>query len=463
MSPTLPNEVLLMVGEQIDEHKDRWNLIFVCRHFHNVFLTLAYEKVALYNWRDMRSFLHVIIRQVSLASSVRELDLRGWRLDIVSGDDWNNIENDLVLKFLVKKSSHSMAEATRWQKSLKQGHGDAWIALALPLLTHIRNLQFTYAARDNLLILTLQRAANGEKPFHKRTAFQYLQEVSCHGVDPVDLQEAFDDNRRTSVALLISFFHFPSMRTIDAETVIEPDPIAKYSNNGLGFSSVSEINLRASCGNYGMEALVHSCTNLMSFKYQHSDSLVHSHGYQPRAFYRSLARSKETLQTLWLDHYGSHYSFTTAGLNQNHDEWFGPLSDFTALQELRIRLTNLLDFRYQTSPTTPLIRCLPQSLETLYIEGCEERHLVMLVSQLHEVLKDRLTCVPRLQLIDIEGPFQNAPSHNFGDANCTIMETTDSTLKSNIIQAVEPLHTSCVAAGVILCVHDRAFTQSSHI
>lgn len=451
-----------MVGEQLDRHEDRWNMIFVCRHFHNIFLPLVYGNVALHSWRDMRSFLHVIIEQARLASSVRELDLRRWEVEIISDDEWNNIENDLILKDLVKRSSHSIEEATRWQESLGGGHGDAWIALALPLLTHIRNLQLTYAARNHFMNLTMQRAANGEKPFHKRPAFQYLRKVSCHRVDRVDPQEPFEDTQPPSAALLMSFFHFPSMRTIDADTVIDPSSVARHSNKGLGFSSVSEINLRASCGNQGMEVLVQSCADLVSFKYQHSDSHIHSHGYQPRAFYRSLARSKGTLQTLWLDHYGSHFSFTAAGLNQNHEEWFGPLSDFIALQEVRIRLPNLLDVRYQSDPTTPLAKCLPRSLKTLYIEGCDERHLVMLVTQLQEVLKNRLTCVPRLQRIDIEGPFQNTPSHDSGDASSSMIERTDHTIKKKVIRAVEPLHMSCIATGVELCVYDRAFHQSSH-
>lgn len=94
MGPTLPNEVLLMVGEQLDKHQDRWNLIsliFVCRDFHDVFLSLVYGKVALCNWCDVKSFLHVVIKQVTLAKSVRELDLSGWQIEVVSDAERNKL------------------------------------------------------------------------------------------------------------------------------------------------------------------------------------------------------------------------------------------------------------------------------------------------------------------------------------------------------------------------------------
>lgn len=59
--------------------------------------------------------------------------------------------------------------------------------------------------------LTIQRAVNGEKPFHEQTAFQYLQEVVCDRVDHADPQDPFDHFQPTSAALLMSFFYFPCM------------------------------------------------------------------------------------------------------------------------------------------------------------------------------------------------------------------------------------------------------------
>lgn len=481
MDTILPNDVLLMVGEQLDHHQDRWNLIFVSRHFHDLFLPLVYRKAPLHNWQATESFLHAIIKRPALANAVRELDFSRWRTTPITDDERDEVEDSAALKELVGKSSHTDEEITQWEACLRRGLGDAWMALLLPQLTQLRKLHLAYATRTPFLDTVMQRAVQSEKPFNAQPALRHLQEVSLHRRDEINPCESQEPSARgdqsPSAALLMPFFQLPSMRAILADSVIDPSSIAteyhtsdKIADENVeeaefseespsGFSSITEIDLRASSGNHGMEAFVASCANLKSFKYQHSDSHVQSNGYQPSAFYRSLTRSKDTLHTLWLDHYGEHYPFTAAGLNQTHDEWFGSLADFTVLREVRIRLPNLLDIQYQSEPTTPLIHCLPQSLETLYIEGCEERHLSILASQLQTVLKHRQSKAPRLQRLDIEGPFQNVSSDDSGDSTSPTTEVSDNAIKSKIARAVEPLHVDCLAAGIELHVHDRAFSQ----
>lgn len=485
MDFALPNDLLLMVGEHLDQHEDRWNLIFVSRHFHDLFLPLVYRKAPLHNWRGTKSFLNAVTKRSSLANAVRELDLSGWQSEPISDAERDEIQNSAALKELVKVTSHTDAETAQWEETLGKGLGDAWIALLLPLLTQLRQLHLAYATHTPFLGIVMQRAIRCEKPFHTQ-AFRHLQEVSLHRRDEIDPSEsqamAGGGTQPPSAALLMPFFQLPSMRAIYADSVIDPSSITSdaYNENDKdddetdgdsetsekspsGLSPITEIHLRASSGNHGMEALVASCADLKSFKYQHSDSHVHSQGYQPSAFYRSLTRSKDTLHTLWLDHYGDHYPFTAAGLNQSHDEWFGSLADFTALREVRIRLPNLLDIRYHPEPVTPLVNCLPQSLETLYIEGCEERHLSILASQLQTVLKHRQSKAPHLQRLDIEGAFQNVRSDDSDEDSSSPIEVLDNSIKTKITQAVEPLHVDCIAAGIELHVYDRAFSRPSRI
>lgn len=481
----LSNDVLLMVGEHLDQHEDRWNLIFVSRHFHDLFLPLVYRKAPLHNWRGSKAFLNAVTKRPSLANAVRELDLSGWQSEPISDAERDEIQNSAALKELVKGTAHTDEEITQWGEALGKGLGDAWIALLLPLLTQLRLLQLAYATHTPFLGSVMQRAIRREKPFHTE-AFRHLQEVSLHHRNEIDTSEsqamAEGGTQPPSADLLMPFFQLPSMRAVYADSVIDPSSITSdvYNDNDegedetdgdsevsekspSGLSPITEIDLRASSGNHGMESLVASCADLKSFKYQHSDSHVHSQGYQPSAFYRSLTRSKDTLHTLWLDHYGDHYPFTAAGLNQTHDEWFGSLADFTALREVRIRLPNLLNIRYQPEPPTPLVNCLPQSLETLYIEGCEERHLSILASQLQTVLKHRQSKAPHLQRLDIEGAFQNVPSDDSSEDSSPPIEILDNNIKSKITQAVEPLHVDCIAAGIELHVHDRAFSQPCRI
>ncbi|KAJ5542767.1 hypothetical protein N7535_005191 [Penicillium sp. DV-2018c] len=465
MQPPFPNDVLLLIGEQLEQKADRWSLILVSRHFHDLFLPLVYREVLIHHWRDANSLLHAILKRPALGRAVRELNVTDWSQRIVPVDDSNLIAKSVPLTELLHIASHSEPESDQWRQDLRRGLADAWVALIIPLLSRLSKLQLAHGTRSPYLDRTMQRALKSERPFYGESAFQHLRDVYLHHREDFDQSDGSENtgDSQTPSSLLSPLFRLPSVRTITANSVIDPsipsDQSAEDEDPRPGFSSITDIDLRSSSGNHGMKAFVSSCANLKSFKYQHSDSHVLSHGYRPSAFYRSLSHSKSTLRTLWLDHYGSHHPFTAAGLNQSHDEWFGSLADFTALRELRVRLPNLLDIRYQNEPTTPLIYCLPSSLETIYIEGCEERYMGMLVAQLQTVIKSRRTRFPYLKHIDIEGAFRNVPSDGEDIPTSLGPGVSEAAIKDKVYQVAEPLHIDCVHAGLELHLQDRALTH----
>ncbi|KAJ5825165.1 hypothetical protein N7474_002303 [Penicillium riverlandense] len=474
MTTSLPNDVLLLIGEHLDR-QDRWNLLFVSNHFHDLFLPLFYRSVALHNWHSTLSFLHAILKRPSLARAVRQLDLNAWQSRSVSDDERAQILDSVQLTDWLTAISHSEDDRLQWKKDLQSGFGDPWIALVLPLLGQLERLRLAYASNNPYLDRLMQRAVNPETPFDGHQILGRLREVSLRHREDLDRpkhQDGADLEDRSSPSsssLILPFFQLPSVQTLRAESVIDPSSdtsgISEDEGNvqgqwPTGFSSIKEIDLRSSNGNHGMESLITSCADLRSFKYQHSDAHILSHGYQPSAFHRSLIRSKHSLQTLWLDQHGDHYPFTGAGLNQTHDEWFGSLAGFVALRDVRIRLPNLLDIRYQNQPSTPLVDILPPKLETLYIEGCEERNLSMLASQLQTVIKNRQAKVPQLHRVDIEGAFHNDPSDDSGHTESFLAESPENTIKDKILQAAEPLHMDCLNAGMELHLHDRICSAS---
>lgn len=470
MLSELPNDVLLLIGEELQRKTDRWNLILVGRHFHDLFLPLVYRNVSLHNWQDANSFLRALRKRSALARAVRELDVTEWRAKCSCTDDSEQIQTPWLSEW-IDIVSHSQRESDQWIRELGRGLADAWVALILPLLTQLTKLQLVYGTHSPCLDRMMQRVVHREKPFSDQPAFRHLHKVTLHHrneLDRVDPQASVGEESKTSSTMLLPFLQLPSVRVLTANSVVDLNSIDDAAIEGisekpsLGFSSITDIDLRASSGNHGMEMLVGSCADLKSFKYQHSDSNVLSHGYQPSAFYRSLTHSKKSLQILWLDHYGSHHPFTAAGLNQTHDEWFGSLVDFSDLRELRIRLPNLLDIRYQHEPTTPLLECLPSSLETLYIEGCEERCLGVLVAQLQTVIKHRRTRFPNLQRVDIEGAFQNARLDDEDPVATSGSAVLEAAIKDKIYQAVEPLHIDCLHAGIGVHIHDRALQWDLH-
>ncbi|PYH94912.1 hypothetical protein BO71DRAFT_218767 [Aspergillus ellipticus CBS 707.79] len=454
MSLPLPNDILLLVGEYVEDHRDRYNLLFVCRHFHDLFLRLVYQAAALKGCSQTQSFLGALLRRPELARAVRTLDFHNWHAQSASA----SLSAEALAPFTqwAHHLSHTNEEHTKWEQDLLHGMGEAWIALLLPLASNLRHLQLVYPKQNQYLNRMMQRAVRGETPFDDLPAFRVLRDVSLSHLPDEDSQGSYLPSQ------VLPFFQLPSMRAFSADSVIEstrsqedePEPTQSVETPAAGTSPISEITLHASNGSQGMQNLIASCSSLKSFKYQHSDSHLLAEGYRPSAFYQSLTGSKESLQTLWLDSYGTHLPFTIAGANETHDEWFGPLTEFTALKDLRIRLPNLLDVRYQLEPTCPLTEVLPSSVESLYVEGCKENSLGMLIGQLRTVLSRRKTQFGGLKRLEIEGFFhdeddEDASGYQPGEA------TGERMIKPRVYEAVKPLHQACAEAGIELYVRDR--------
>lgn len=456
MSPVLPDDIWLLVGDFLEDHEDRYNLVFVCRRFHDLFLRLVYRTASLNSCQHLQSFLGTILRRPELARAVRALHFNRWQDKPATGHvDIADAHRSLFTDW-TRTISQSDEEHAQWEQDLQHGVSEAWIALLLPLASNLRQLHLIYPKHNTYLDRTLHRAVNGQHP-----AFRSLQEVSLNHL------EGDADNAKGNYlpSQILPFFRLPLMRTLSADTVMESDSAQEAWGSPPSTpltdspSSISEITLSASNGAKGMESLIASCLSLKTFKYQHSDSHLHAEGYQPSAFYRSLAGSKNTLETLWLDTCGHHLPFTIAGANQTHDEWFGSLADFTALKDMRVRLPNLLDVRYQLEPSTPLPDILPRSLESLYVEGCKENTLAMLLNQVRMVLGQRTSRFPALRRVDIEGLFHDEEDYEDSGYNGR-SGTAEKVIKPRVYEMVEPVRTACTEAGIDLFLRDRVCLET---
>ncbi|PYI06716.1 hypothetical protein BO78DRAFT_109648 [Aspergillus sclerotiicarbonarius CBS 121057] len=456
MSLPLPNDILLLVGEYVEDYRDRYNLLFVCRHFHDLFLRLVYQAASLKGCSQTRSFSGALLRRPELARAVRTLDFHDWHPRSTFTPSPPSHEDLAPFTQWAHTLSHTAEEHMKWEQDLRDNVEEAWIALLLPLVSNLRHLQLVYPRQNVYLDRMMQRAVKGEKPFDDQPAFRVLQDVSLNHLADEDSRGSYQPSQ------VLPFFRLPSMRAFSADSVIEstrsqeegPESAQPIESPTSGSSLISEITLNASNGSQGMQSLVASCSSLKSFKYQHSDEHLLAEGFRPSAFFESLANSKDSLQTLWLDNNGTHLPFTIAGANETHDEWFGPLTEFTSLKDIRIRLPNLLDVRYQYEPSCPLTDVLPSSVESLYVEGCKENSLGMLVGQLKAVLNKRKTQFAGLKRLDIEGFF-----HDEDDEDASGYQPGgpgEKVIKPRVYETAEPLHRACAEAGIDLYVRDRA-------
>lgn len=447
---SLPDDVLLLVGEFLEDHSDRYNLIFVCQRFHKLYLPIVYRTASLRTCRHVKSFLKPTLKHPELARAVRALRFDRWQDKAT--DTYVTITDDerAVLHGWIQRISFSDQEHSQWEKDLDNGVSEAWIALLLPLVNNLRRLGLAYPQHSTYLDRTIQRAVNGEY-----LALQTLQNVSLSHLE----DETQDTTGVFFPSQILPFFELRHMRAFHADSIIESELSQKTQHNKTNehfkkVSSISEIKLTTSNGAKGMLDLIVSCPALQSFKYQHSDSHLYSEGYRPSAFYSSLYGCKDTLTTLWLDNYGTHLPFTITGANETHDEWFGSLAEFTALKDLRIRFPNLLDVRYQAEPSIPLPEILPKSIESLYVEGCKENSLSLLLSQIEMVVSKHASQFPALKWLNIEGSFHEDEDYEDSGYESSA-DTGVKRIKPRVYELFGPLQRLCSQAGINLAVRDR--------
>ncbi|KAL3453021.1 hypothetical protein BJX65DRAFT_265344 [Aspergillus insuetus] len=280
-----------------------------------------------------------------------------------------------------------------------------------------------------------------------------------------------DDESKGSLspAQLLPFFQMPSMRTVNADIVIEPaissvdsgpDTEIETGNEATRPSPITNLILNTSNVAQGLGSLLTLCPSLKSLRYQHSDDHALASGFQPASFFTSLATKKSTLETLWLDNLGTHHAFTASGLNETYDGYFGSLVEFTALKDLRIRLPNLLDVGYTFEPSTPLPEILPSSIERIYMESCKENSLPMLIVQLQLILEARKERFKALKRVDIEG-FFHVDDEDLDDSGVDRSSgTRERVIKERVLEMAQPLREECEEAGVQLFLRDRACVQT---
>lgn len=449
----LPNELLVIIGEQLGEHEDRWNLIFVCRHFYQVLLPLLYRSPKLRRWQHFKSFFHAIRKNERLALGVHELDLGDWiSKQVFSREEREALKASVaVRKHFWRLISTDNDNLELFTTALCEGNTDAWVMLILPLMSQLKQLSLPWSNNAGHMI---QSAFSTNDRFKENCRFQHLRKVSFHFCSEGEEGDVEFGSPEAFSERIMPFFLMPSLRELSVNKVIDPSSrVSKDYKGPIGFSAITDIDLHESCANEGMHKLISSCATLKSFKYQHSDLPLASIGYHPDRLHSSLVQHKESLEILWLDHHGTHYPYTAAGLNQTYKQWIGSFADFTALRELRIPLHNLLDIRYGSVPATPLFECLPSSLESIYIEVCDQNLFSMLVLELGAVIADRENRFPSLQHVGIEGRLLDPSSVKSGDIDLATPDTPEWALNRHIMLAAETLQQGCDAAGVGLQIY----------
>ncbi|EED14457.1 hypothetical protein TSTA_106670 [Talaromyces stipitatus ATCC 10500] len=404
---TLPVEIILAIGSHVSDVGGRLLLLQVCRRWRALFLEVAYNHVDI-KGPQIEPLTKVILANPRIGPAIRSLSV-GWWYSYIDHHPQRKNDDNLpeAAEELAGQISRSPEEQKDWIENLRAGNQEAWLALLLASVPNLTALSGEYCVHAPRVTLVVARAARKEPPFDTRPALQRLETLHITSDNMKDINPHWQ---------FLPFFHLPSLRDVNLDAVKEVRERDRLDHPAispaLGIAPVESLVLKSYCNERnGMAQIITSCANLKEFKYQHNDTEVWSESYvdfQPRKFYRALLTQKHSLEVLHLSDNGEVTGPATDELSddeendgpQAYDRWFGSLAEFSYLQDLRIRVQNLLNYHDRDKDECVVLKdILPASLRSLHVAECWPKHCAVLVPNMQGVLahhKERFANLKRI-------------------------------------------------------------------
>ncbi|KAL3470867.1 hypothetical protein BJX99DRAFT_263808 [Aspergillus californicus] len=404
----LPHEILLLISSHLASPADTLRLASCCQKFHDLLTPEVYNTVQLEDGREwhMSRLTHTLARNPQLAKLVRSLRHSDGAISCYHHGAYYD---DKTIHPLLEAATPCSKELATWEKQLKADVGDdPWLAILLPLLTNLEELEMVIHWPSSYTRKMLQRITQGPP----NPCLARLREVSVRFWDT-------EGGLRTSY--VYPFFRLPSLRGFtgnmlqdgrfegedlhrdesDYESDYEGDEAKEAAYPGSEcFSTVTRLHVHYSNSEKGLPDLISAPKRLESFVYEYNGSTGEYTPFDARAFYGSLCKHRESLAEITLCEDIWSYS-----VDEPVDVKFvGSFKDFTALRKLRLRGQNILDWEESGSGfKNTLSDVLPESLESLIIESFDECDSVGLTAELETLVRNINSTCPNLAVLEIKG------------------------------------------------------------
>ncbi|OQE39874.1 hypothetical protein PENCOP_c006G04098 [Penicillium coprophilum] len=403
MLSALPAELLLSIASYLDRYPDTLRLASSCRTFYPLLLPKVFTSLDLVEHRSghLSHLVHTLAFKPALAQEVRTLRVsHGWRW--TSGVRY---EQEVILPVL-KSILGPDDDLTRRDWELQSGdNDDAWTVLLLALLPNLEDLVLQVDAFSNYTLEWMARIA--EQKSLGLIKLRHLT-VVCSDVDG-----GLSSSHFLPILRLPSLQSFCGHMICDGgssdEEYLEDQQFdaARYVPENVGYSNITHIHLQSSCSRRGFANLIGASKSLKSFTLEHSENPNYADDgvmYVSR-YYPPLQRHRETLQTLTLtDERTNNYSAYT---NYNYD-YFGSFAVFSALKELRLQISHILDWDPTWSNPHEVSNnrfsdVLPLSLESLILDGLEIELTNELAESFEDLFLRRKYRCPNLTYLEVKG------------------------------------------------------------
>ncbi|KAJ5900422.1 uncharacterized protein N7473_004492 [Penicillium subrubescens] len=403
MLPTLPAELLLSIASYFDSHTDTLRLASCCRAFYPLLLPKVFTSLDLIKHRNghLSHLVHTLSSRPELAQEVRTFRVSyGWRP--TSGVRY---ERQVILPVL-KSALGPADDLSAWDWELQNREkNDAWNVLLLGLLPNLENLVLQIYEFSNHTLEWMAQIADEEG-----SALSKLRNLTvlCSEVDG-----------GLSSSHFLPILRLPSLRRFYGHVICdggtsdddyaedEAFNAASYVPKNLRYSNITHIHLKSSCSRRGFADLIGAPKSLESFILEHSDNpnSADQEGMYVSRYCPPLNRHQKTLRKLTLTDECTNY-YTA---HQSHDYGYvGSFAGFSALKELRLQLSHLLDCdrgwsdRNKTSGRE-FSDVLPLSLERLILDGLETQHTTGLVEAFKDLFLGQKYGCPNLAYLEVKG------------------------------------------------------------
>ena len=339
-----------------------------------------------------------------------------------------------------------------WELQIR-GNNDAWTVLLLALLPNLEDLVLQVHEFSNYTLEWMARIAEEESSVLSKLRHFTLV---CSDVDGgLGTSHVLPILRLPSLQSFCGHMICDSGSSDEEYAEDQAFDAASYVPDNVRYSNITHVHLKSSCSRRGFANLIGAPKGLESFIFEHSNNPNYpdDEGMYASRYYPPLQKHRGTLQTLTLtDECTNNYT-----AYQIHDyDYIGSFAGFSALKELRLRISHILDWDRGWSDLNETSRnilseVLPLSLESLILDDLETEHTTELAEAFKDLLLGRKCRCPNLAYLEVKGNWMHIQQ-----------STEESNAKPRPIPAMleqfadfkVKLEFLCSAAGVVFRLRD---------
>ena len=411
----LPPEILSCIVANVQSKSALLNLALCSHGFYTNVIQHLYKHIEVCDlfpegverhpqFQPLQNLASLLLRRPDLAQHVRSWTMRDAnglksRQTRRESKTLRTAQVDTVLKTAIKASSFSGVEETEWLEHCSWiDHGDAILALLLPVLHNLQTLDLNLSYTSSYIERALGRASCGEKPFDTKPALKGLTNF---------MATSAETKRRMKPDYIAVSMPLPSICAIYGHSlgsIYDDEGDKRLAELPIASSNLTHLELRNCTMNKpDITYLLRIPKNLTTFIYDLGSGHLSYCDITPEDIFNALAPQEHCLENLWIDYNQRFEEEWMADYDSDSTDPGGSFSRFECLKVLKIAAVFLFGGLENKNATgRQLADLLPDTLHTLHVNNCDDNFPGTLHT-LEELILHKSDYVPELKKLVLKG------------------------------------------------------------